>query len=408
MNPTSIRRLRELKIKEDSRVSDPPAVPKIDAKNWPKTMDAIQDYFTCVLGETKAPLAYVIREEAAVIPEADDLPANYTTPEQEMVARMPHQDANGDDLPTYIHDRSKVWQTMSEICQEDKSWIYVKPFQRSRDGRGAYLALHTHYLGANHVNNMANVAESKLALAKYYGEKRRYNFESYISTLNEQFQILNNLKRYGYSGIDEASKVRRLNSGIKTDKLDAPKAQIMSSQALQGNFDESVGLYQDFIAQSTAQGENSNFNVSEFDREGGSGNREGGRGRGRGGGRGGRGRGGGGRGRGGRGDKKRKHSNSSGEVQDRHYSPREYADLSAEQKSQLQTLRSSRTEKTDTRQAAQLLTKLLADATVSVAAAETGAKGDTSCDDMVCDENNNQDAGNANRNHSALKKPKRG
>ena len=49
---------------------------------------------------------------------------------------------------------------------------------------------------------MANVAESKLALAKYYGEKRRYNFESYISTLNEQFQILNNLRRYGSPPIE--------------------------------------------------------------------------------------------------------------------------------------------------------------------------------------------------------------
>ena len=219
MNPTSIRRLRELKIKEDSRDGDPPTAPTIDPKNWPKTMEALQDYFSCVLGETKAPLAYIIRDVAAVPAEADDPAGNYDTPENEMIARMPHQDAQGEDLPTYIHDRSKVWQTMSEVCRDDKCWTYVKPFQRSRDGRGAFQALHTHYLGANHVNNMASVAEAKLAQAKYYGEKRRYNFESYISTLNEQFQVLNNLKRYGYAGIDESSKVRRLNSGIKTEKL---------------------------------------------------------------------------------------------------------------------------------------------------------------------------------------------
>jgi hypothetical protein len=106
MNPTLIRCLRELKLKEDARGQDPPTAPKIDAKNWPKTMDAIQDFFTCVLGETKAPLAYVIRDEAAVVAEADDPPDNYNTPEEEMVARMPHQDANGVDLPTYTHDRS--------------------------------------------------------------------------------------------------------------------------------------------------------------------------------------------------------------------------------------------------------------------------------------------------------------
>jgi hypothetical protein len=115
---------------------DPPTAPKIDHnhKNWPKTMlDAIHDYFTGVLGETKVPLAHVIRDAVEVIPEAVDPPNNYASPEDEMVARMmPHQDANGVDLPTYLHDRSsRVWQTMSEICQDDKSWTYVKPFQRS-------------------------------------------------------------------------------------------------------------------------------------------------------------------------------------------------------------------------------------------------------------------------------------
>ena len=97
---------------------------------------------------------------------------------------MPHQDNVGADMTTYIHDRSKVWQTMAEICRDDKCWTYVKPFQRSRGGRGAFQTLHAHYLGGNHVNNMvASIAEAKLAQAKYFGEKGRYNFESYITLL---------------------------------------------------------------------------------------------------------------------------------------------------------------------------------------------------------------------------------
>jgi hypothetical protein len=178
----------------------------------------------------------------------DDDPNNYNTSKNEMISRMPHQDAAGLDLPTYVHNRNKVWQTMAEVCRDDKCWIYVKPFQRTCDGPGAFQALNTHYLGANHVNNMASIAEAKLAQAKCHGDKRRYNFESHVSALSEQFQALNNLVRHGYAGIDEASKVRRLNAGIKTDKLNAPKAQIMSSRTLQDNFDDSVGLHQDFIA----------------------------------------------------------------------------------------------------------------------------------------------------------------
>ncbi len=53
----------------------------IDAKNWPKTMDALQDYFSSDLGETKAPLAHVIRDEAEVAPEADDAPGKHDTRE---------------------------------------------------------------------------------------------------------------------------------------------------------------------------------------------------------------------------------------------------------------------------------------------------------------------------------------
>jgi hypothetical protein len=88
-----------------------------------------------------------------------------------MTARMPHLDAAGLDLLTYIHCRSKVWQTLSNVCRDDKCWTYVKPFQQQRDGCGAFQALCTHCLGADDVNNIAGVAEAKWAQAKCHGEK---------------------------------------------------------------------------------------------------------------------------------------------------------------------------------------------------------------------------------------------
>jgi hypothetical protein len=390
MNPTSIRRLRELKINESARGGDPLTLPKIDLKNWPKTMDAMQDHFrSTMLGETKAPLAYVIRNDAAVPDEADDPSTNYATPEEEMIRRIPHADAAGTKLPTYQHNRTKVWQAQSEMTRDEKCWTYVKPFQRTRDGRGAYLVLHTHYLGANHVNNMASEAESRLAKAMYHGKKRRYNFESYISALNEQFQILNRLQRYGYSGIDEASKVCRLNAGIKTDKLNDPKAQIMASRALQDNFEDVVGLYQDFISQTRTQNDNDNIDVSGF--EGGSrgnGNEDkGGKYHGK------KGRGYKGAGSGGAG--KRKHG--GGDIEDRHYSPSEYFQLNDAQKSKLEALRAARGDKKDTRQAAQLLTR---HSKLEAMVSQTNTENDN-------EPENEQHAGNSNRNHKALKRPKR-
>jgi hypothetical protein len=108
-----------------------------------------------------------------------------------MICRMPHIDTAGDKLTMYQHTRNKVWQALSWVTRDEKCSMYVKALQRRCHGRGAFVALHTHYLGANHVNNMASKAKSKLAKSLYHGEKRRYNFESYILVLKEQFQILN-------------------------------------------------------------------------------------------------------------------------------------------------------------------------------------------------------------------------
>jgi hypothetical protein len=88
-----------------------------------------------------------------------------------------------------------------------------------------------------------------------------------MSTLNEQFQVLNNLKHHGHAGTDKAIKVWRLNAGIKTDKLNAPEAQeTMSICALQDLFDDAAGPHQDFIAQSKSNNnKNNKFNVSGFE-----------------------------------------------------------------------------------------------------------------------------------------------
>ena len=57
-----IRNLRELREFELSyKVPDIDA-PTINAKDWPKTMESIEEYLRSILGERKIPLAYVVRK----------------------------------------------------------------------------------------------------------------------------------------------------------------------------------------------------------------------------------------------------------------------------------------------------------------------------------------------------------
>jgi hypothetical protein len=73
--------------------------------------------------------------------------------------------------------------------------------------------------------------------------------------------VLNGLTDYGYSGIDNGTKVRKLMAGINTDALDTVKAAVLASPALHTNYPDVVTLYGDFIKQQKI--ESASMNVSD-------------------------------------------------------------------------------------------------------------------------------------------------
>lgn len=50
---------------------------------------------------------------------------------------------------------------------------HIKRCQKKKDGHGTYMALHEHYLGAQHVNQAARTVEAKLAALNYEGNTKR-------------------------------------------------------------------------------------------------------------------------------------------------------------------------------------------------------------------------------------------
>ena len=223
--------------------------PEINPRDWPRTIDSLEEWLRGNLGLTKIPLMYVVRDEIEVKPSADDPEANYDTKQDELISRAPIHDATGVPTATYLADRGRVWDLLSEITRNKECWSYVRPAQRKRDGRKAYLGLKMHYLGKNNVDNMSSRAEHKLQNTSYTGEKRRWNFEKYVTVHVNQHAILEGLKQHGYAGIDERSKVRHLLAGIKTNALDSVKTRIYSDEKLRQDFEACVNLFQDFIEQ---------------------------------------------------------------------------------------------------------------------------------------------------------------
>ena len=311
----NVRALHNLRDAEKDHEDLEPMPKLMDSKNWRKLMEGIVEYLRGCLGVMKNPLSYVVRDHNEVTPKANYPETNYNMPQDEMIAHVPMVLANGDEHPTFLTDHQTVWDKVSDLTRNHECWTYVKPAQRSRDGRQGYTLPFDHYLGQNSTANQVSLAEAKLKNSLYHGECHRWNFEKFVSMQVEQHEILNGLTKYGCSGIDDGSKVYYLLGGIKTKDLDPAKVQIMASPGLRQDYEGCVNLYQDYIAQhDPAQRD---YNVSQV----GSSKKDGG-GKCRGGGR----------------VSFSDEALAGVKVDDHYYTPKEYASLNPKQKVKLKTI----------------------------------------------------------------------
>ena len=68
------------------------------------------------------------------------------------------------------------------------------------------MAFMNNYLGSNNIGNMAATAEHKVLNATYKREGRHWDLERHTTLHKGQHTILEGLKEYGYTGIDEEAK----------------------------------------------------------------------------------------------------------------------------------------------------------------------------------------------------------
>ena len=252
-----IRQMRDLREWEEAHEDTKPQDNIINAKDWHKTLEALEEYLRGCLGVTQIPLAYVIRKDEAITadPAPNQPSRGWPSMQDELIGRAPIIGADGTHTQTYLTDRAAVWEKIAALTRDKACWTYVKVAQRTRDGRTAIQALTNHYLGENMTDMIATSAERKLATTTYSGEKRRWTFEKYASLHVEQHGILEGLAaKNQHVGIDERSKVRYLLDGVKTKEYDSIKAQILSDATLRNSFDRCVNLYQDYIHQMQQQG----------------------------------------------------------------------------------------------------------------------------------------------------------
>ena len=131
---------------KDRKDEDDPDVPKT-TKALPiiKWTEAFQDILNRVIGARMIPLAYVIEIDPQVPGPAPTLAPNqphsteHGSVEGELIATASHTHA------LFRDDNSVVYYHLEESTRGTSYAASIKPFQRGKDGRGAWKALTSQY-----------------------------------------------------------------------------------------------------------------------------------------------------------------------------------------------------------------------------------------------------------------------
>ena len=225
-------------------------------------------------GCENVPLSYVIRTEDPVV-----VTAGLANLETALIFQASLQG------PSFRKDNKRVYSIMKQLLVDTNAWAWIQRYDRSENGREAMNALSDHYDGPGQVTKRLSEARSDIKSLHYKGIESSFPFETYITRLQDNFEIL----RLNGEEEHESNQVRILLNGIDSSnqQLNSAKVNISMNQTLRNDF---IGACNTLAEQVTSifpkDKRRQGRRVAAAQRGGGRGH---GRGRGRGG-RGGRGR----------------------------------------------------------------------------------------------------------------------
>ena len=169
------------KALKDRKDEDDPDVPKI-TKALPiiKWTEAFQDFLNWVIGARMIPLAYVIRIGPQVPGPAPTLAPNqphsteHGSVEGDLIARASHTHA------LFRDDNSGVYYHLEEATRGTSYAASIKPYQRGKDGRGAWKALTSQYAGKDKWEAEIKCQEQLLHTRIWKGQSN-FSLENFIS-----------------------------------------------------------------------------------------------------------------------------------------------------------------------------------------------------------------------------------
>ena len=231
MTIARLQHVYQMKETEDqlAKASDKPDLPakivKVDDVRI--NIEDLDDYLLEKRGESGLPLAYVVRD--TVEPPLNDPGFGLPTSIAEMVARGDHTQ------PAFENDSIAVFNVIRHMTHGGLAWNWVSAYNRTKNGRDAYIAFKSHYLGESYQARIKSAADAILTKT-YYDGQRSFSFEQYTSVLQKAFTDMESTGEE----VAEERKIRILLTGITSSSLLTAVGIVRSTPALKSNYELAV------------------------------------------------------------------------------------------------------------------------------------------------------------------------
>jgi hypothetical protein len=245
-NPVMRNFGEQWKALKDKKEENDPDVPKI-TKELPiiKWSESFQDHLYRIPGVRYIPLVYVIRAVVAVPAAAPALVVGqpFSTEsgslDAELIARASHAHA------LYRDDNAALYYKLEEATRSTLYADSIKPFQRAKNGRGAWLALISQYAGEDKWDGEIKKMDLLLHTKKWKGQSN-YSLERFVqSHRNAYVSMVACSQHIAYQLPNENSRVGFLLDAIENEDagLQAAMASIRNDKGVGGmrsNFENAV------------------------------------------------------------------------------------------------------------------------------------------------------------------------
>ena len=131
-------------------------------------------------------------------------------------------------------DNPRFYRELKSFTVNGEGWSYIKRYERSQDGRRAYLALKTQCEGTASKITRKNRAYASIANAVYSGSRRQYKFQDYINTHQTAHNEI--LDCDPTEAVPESKKVADFLKGITDPKLESAVSVVLGDTKMLNDF----------------------------------------------------------------------------------------------------------------------------------------------------------------------------